>query len=134
MTYTPTLLCHRHGSQVELQEKNIGHNFCTNLTSDSCQDSFISLESILLYKSTIHVFNLLVTLYLDIYYKAPIFKEILLCHVWITKWLKMFLVHLHLKPLSHQSGVLTAFNKNLQNAKVHAVQTPATLCKRGAIA
>ena len=37
------------------------------------------------------------------------------------------------KPLSHQSGVLTAFPqrlKKLQNADVRAVQTPATLCKR----
>ena len=37
------------------------------------------------------------------------------------------------KPLSHQSGVLTAFPqrlKKLQNAEVRAVQTPATLCRR----
>jgi len=37
------------------------------------------------------------------------------------------------KPLSHQSGVLTAFPqrlKKLQNAELRAVQTPATLCKR----
>jgi len=42
-----------------------------------------------------------------------------------------------LKPLSHQSDVLTAFPqrfKKLQNAEVRAVQTPATLCKRCAIA
>ena len=35
-----------------------------------------------------------------------------------------------IKPLSHQSGVLTAFPqrlKKLQNAEVRAVQTPATL-------
>jgi len=40
---------------------------------------------------------------------------------------------LHVKPLSHQSGVLTVFPqrfKKLQNAEVRAVQTPATLCKR----
>ena len=36
---------------------------------------------------------------------------------------------MYLKPLSHQSGVLTAFKK-MQNAEVRAVQTPATLCKR----
>ena len=38
-----------------------------------------------------------------------------------------------LKPLSHQSGVHTAFPqrlKKLQNAVVRAMQTPATLCKR----
>ena len=38
-----------------------------------------------------------------------------------------------LKPLSHQSGVLTAFPqrlKKMQNAEVRAVQTPATLCNR----
>jgi len=41
------------------------------------------------------------------------------------------------KPLSHQSGVLTAFTqrlKKLPNAKVRAVQMPATLCKRCALA
>jgi len=40
---------------------------------------------------------------------------------------------LSLKPLSHQSGVLTAFPHRLQkmqNAEVRAVETPATLCKR----
>jgi len=39
----------------------------------------------------------------------------------------------NVKPLSHQSGVLTAFPqrfKKLQNAEVRAVQTPATLWKR----
>jgi len=39
----------------------------------------------------------------------------------------------NIKPLSHQSGVLTAFPqrlKQLQNAKVCSVQTPATLWKR----
>ena len=39
---------------------------------------------------------------------------------------------LYVKPLSHQSGVLTAFPqrfKKLRNAEVRAVQTPATLCK-----
>jgi len=38
-----------------------------------------------------------------------------------------------LKPLSHQSGVLTALPqrlKKVQNAEVCAAQTPATLCKR----
>ena len=38
-----------------------------------------------------------------------------------------------LKPLSHQSGVLTAFPqrlKKLQNAEVCAMLMPATLCKR----
>jgi len=53
------------------------------------------------------------------------------CHHWglQTKRLEFCV----LKPLSHQSGVLTAspqrLNK-LQNAEVRAVQTPATPCKR----
>ena len=37
---------------------------------------------------------------------------------------------IYLKPMSHQSGVLTAFPqrlKELQIAEVRAVQTPATL-------
>jgi len=44
-----------------------------------------------------------------------------------------FTVLVNLKPLSHQSGVLTAFPqrlKRLHNAEVRAVQTPSTLCKR----
>ena len=44
------------------------------------------------------------------------------------------LVQFYLKPLSHQSGVLTAFpqrfKKKKQNAEVRDVQTPATLCNR----
>jgi len=40
---------------------------------------------------------------------------------------------IYLKPMSHQSGVLTAFPQRLKKllfAEVRAVQTPATLCKR----
>jgi len=43
----------------------------------------------------------------------------------------------HIKPLSNQRGVLTAFPPRLQKiqiAEVRVVQTPATLWKRRAIA
>jgi len=49
----------------------------------------------------------------------------------------LYIVYRYVKPLSHQSGVLTVFTqrlKKLQNAEVRAVQTPAMLCKRCAIA
>ena len=39
---------------------------------------------------------------------------------------------IYLKPMSNQSGVLTAFPqrfKKMQIAEVRAVQTPATLCR-----
>ena len=50
------------------------------------------------------------------------FFTIIMYHLMFRLWLFIML-----KPLSHQSGVLTALKK-LQNTKVRAVQTPATLC------
>jgi len=49
----------------------------------------------------------------------------------------LYVSGLGLKPLSHQSGVLTAFpqrSKKMQVAEVRAVQSPPTLCGRCVIA
>ena len=67
---------------------------------------------------------------------TPLKLVIKLIRANIMFYYSLFLNLSFLKPLSHQSGVLTAFPqlfKKLQIFEVHAVQSPATLCVRCAI-